>query len=221
MGVRGGRRDRRRFARRLARRPRPFRRAASRRGAVRRTRSAPPPPRIGRRSTRSTNWRSRSPARPSGGWRRPRRAAAFRVAARAAWDCEALARLSARDGEPLAYPVAVAAAAAGCGMALAPRGGGVRRRPIRQSRLRRDAAGDRRPDRRPEDPGRRSCRTFPRSRARRRARRSTISAPARCAPTSPRCGTKRNIRGCSAHDANAFAVARRRSAARSAPARRR
>jgi urease accessory protein len=45
--------------------------------------------------------------------------AAFRVAARAAWDCEALARLSARDGEPLAYPVAVAAAAAGCGMALA------------------------------------------------------------------------------------------------------
>ena len=45
--------------------------------------------------------------------------AAFRLAARAAWDCEALARLSARDGEPLAYPVAVAAAAAGCGMALA------------------------------------------------------------------------------------------------------
>jgi urease accessory protein len=44
--------------------------------------------------------------------------AAFRVAARAAWDCEALARLSARDGEPLAYPIAVAAAAAGCGMAL-------------------------------------------------------------------------------------------------------
>jgi urease accessory protein len=44
--------------------------------------------------------------------------AAFRIAARAAWDCEALARLSARDGEPLAYPVAVAAAAAGCGMAL-------------------------------------------------------------------------------------------------------
>jgi urease accessory protein len=44
--------------------------------------------------------------------------AAFRTAARAAWDCEALARLSARDGEPLAYPVAVAAAAAGCGMAL-------------------------------------------------------------------------------------------------------
>ena len=44
---------------------------------------------------------------------------AFRVAARAAWDCEALARLAARYGEPLAYPVAVAAAAAGCGMALA------------------------------------------------------------------------------------------------------
>ena len=44
--------------------------------------------------------------------------AAFRLAARAAWDCEALARLPERDGEPLAYPVAVAAAAAGCGMAL-------------------------------------------------------------------------------------------------------
>jgi urease accessory protein len=44
--------------------------------------------------------------------------AAFRVAARAAWDCEALARLSARAGEPLAYPIAVAAAASGCGMAL-------------------------------------------------------------------------------------------------------
>jgi len=44
--------------------------------------------------------------------------AAFRVAARAAWDCEALARVAARDGEPLAYPVAVAAAAAGCGMSL-------------------------------------------------------------------------------------------------------
>ena len=42
--------------------------------------------------------------------------AAFRLAARAGWDCEALRRLSARDGEPLAYPTAVAAAAAGCGM---------------------------------------------------------------------------------------------------------
>ena len=31
--------------------------------------------------------------------------AAFRLAARAAWDCEALARLSARDGEPLAADV--------------------------------------------------------------------------------------------------------------------
>jgi urease accessory protein len=44
--------------------------------------------------------------------------AAFRLAARAAWDCEALAQLAARDDQPLAYPVAVAAAAAGCGMAL-------------------------------------------------------------------------------------------------------
>lgn len=49
--------------------------------------------------------------------------AAFRVAARAAWDCEALARAPERDGEPIAYPIAVAAAAAGhdmaCGRALA------------------------------------------------------------------------------------------------------
>ncbi len=44
--------------------------------------------------------------------------AAFRLAARAAWDCEALARLAERDGESVAYPVAVAAAAAGHGMAL-------------------------------------------------------------------------------------------------------
>jgi urease accessory protein len=44
--------------------------------------------------------------------------AAFRIAARAGWDCEALRRVAARDGEKLAYPVAVAAAAAGCGMAL-------------------------------------------------------------------------------------------------------
>jgi len=44
--------------------------------------------------------------------------AAFRLAARAAWDSEPLRRVAARDGEPLAYPVAVAAAAAGCGMDL-------------------------------------------------------------------------------------------------------
>jgi urease accessory protein len=43
--------------------------------------------------------------------------AAFRVAARAAWDCEALGRVPERDGEPIAYPIAVAAAAAGHGMA--------------------------------------------------------------------------------------------------------
>ncbi len=41
---------------------------------------------------------------------------AFRLAARAAWDCEALARVPER-GETIAYPIAVAAAAAGHGMA--------------------------------------------------------------------------------------------------------
>jgi urease accessory protein len=41
---------------------------------------------------------------------------AFRLAARAAWDCEALARV-AEPGEAIAYPIAVAAAAAGHGMA--------------------------------------------------------------------------------------------------------
>ena len=43
--------------------------------------------------------------------------AAFRLAARAAWDCEPLARVPARDGEAIAYPIAVAAAAAGHAMA--------------------------------------------------------------------------------------------------------
>ena len=42
---------------------------------------------------------------------------AFRLAARAAWDCEALARVPERAGEAIAYPIAVAAAAAGRGMA--------------------------------------------------------------------------------------------------------
>jgi urease accessory protein len=42
---------------------------------------------------------------------------AFLLAARAAWDCEALARLPERAGDPIAYPVAVGAAAAGHGMA--------------------------------------------------------------------------------------------------------
>ncbi len=41
---------------------------------------------------------------------------AFRLAARAAWDCEALAQVPQRDGA-IAYPIAVAAAAAGHGMA--------------------------------------------------------------------------------------------------------
>jgi urease accessory protein len=44
--------------------------------------------------------------------------AAFRLAARAAWDCEPLARAPAREGEAIAYPVAVAAAAAGHAMGL-------------------------------------------------------------------------------------------------------
>ena len=44
--------------------------------------------------------------------------AAFRLAARAAWDSEPLRRVAADDGELIAYPVAVAAAAAGCGMDL-------------------------------------------------------------------------------------------------------
>ena len=43
--------------------------------------------------------------------------AAFRLAARAAWDCEPLARVPEHDGGPIAYPIAVAAAAAGHAMA--------------------------------------------------------------------------------------------------------
>ncbi len=41
---------------------------------------------------------------------------AFLLAARAAWDCEALARVPERAVDPIAYPIAVAAAAAGHGM---------------------------------------------------------------------------------------------------------
>ena len=43
--------------------------------------------------------------------------AAFRLAAGAAWDCEPLAHVPERDGGPIAYPIAVAAAAAGHAMA--------------------------------------------------------------------------------------------------------
>ena len=42
------------------------------------------------RSPRSTNSPSRSPARPSGGWRRRAQGDAFLAAARAAWPCAAL-----------------------------------------------------------------------------------------------------------------------------------
>ena len=43
---------------------------------------------------------------------------AFVTAMRAAWACPALARLPAAGGDPVAYPVAVAVAAAGHGLAL-------------------------------------------------------------------------------------------------------
>jgi urease accessory protein len=43
---------------------------------------------------------------------------AFLLAARAAWDCEALAHLPAAGGDPVAYAVAVAAASAGHGFRL-------------------------------------------------------------------------------------------------------
>ena len=53
--------------------------------------------------------------------------AAFVAAVRAAWDCEPVRRLGEASGEPVAYPVAVAAAAAGHGLAL----GDKRSRPSR------------------------------------------------------------------------------------------
>jgi urease accessory protein len=43
--------------------------------------------------------------------------AAFQLAARAAWDCAALAKVPERSGDAIAYPVAVATVAAGHGMA--------------------------------------------------------------------------------------------------------
>ena len=97
-------------------------------------------------------------ARPSGGSRRRRRARAFVAAARAAWDCEPLER-SRRRGR-IAYPAAVAAAAAGHGLPLAAEPSGVRAGARRQRRLRRRCGSGRsaRPTGRRSWP--RSCRDF-------------------------------------------------------------
>ena len=121
-----------------------------------------------------------------------RRRRARRVGLRAA--CGALA-----DEARVAYPVAVAAAAAGHGLPLEASlqafvlallanavSAVVRLGPIGQTAGRRFSP--------------RSCRASARSPARRRARRSPISAAAPSAPTSPPCATRRNIRGCSGRD---------------------
>ena len=100
--------------------------------------------------------------------------AAFLAAARAAWDCEPL-RGSPRE-ERVAYPVAVAAAAAGHAW-LGTRLAGLRRWPLANlvSAAVRLARSARPPGRRSWP---RSCRASARWRARRRARRSPTSAPA-------------------------------------------
>ena len=78
---------------------------------------------------------------------------------------------------------------------------GLRSRPGRNRRLRRRAPRADRPDGRPEDPGDAPAAHTRAMRARRRAASLPISAPARSAPTSPPCVTRRNIRDCSGHDA--------------------
>ena len=77
--------------------------------------------------------------------------AAFVVAARAAWDCEPLRRLSLE--ERVAYPAAVASAAAGHGLPLEAEPSGLHSGPDRCRRLCRRAPRADWPDRRPEDPG--------------------------------------------------------------------
>ena len=71
---------------------------------------------IGKPSRRRTSSPSRSPIPPNVAWRPRLKARAFVLAARAAWDCEPLRQLSLE--ERVAYPAAVASAAAGHGLPL-------------------------------------------------------------------------------------------------------
>ena len=170
----------------------------------------------GRGFWRSPSWRKRWRPRASGISKRWRRAGLPRR------DRSGLAvrcRATPAARRWCAYPVAVGCRAAATASRwrrpprLSPR---LRREP----RLGRRAAGAARPDRRPQvlaalhpliaaTAGGRTL----------HARRSRLRR--RSSPTSPRCATRRSIRGCSAHERTATARCGSASAARSAPARRR
>ena len=122
---------------------------------------------------------------------------AFVEATRAAWPCAALDRLKAVWDGPVAYPVAVAVAAAGHGIALEPALAAYPASRRRQLGLRRRAADPARPDATASACWPRWSRSSPRPRSARSRPRSTISARPPSAPTSPARGTRRSTRGCS------------------------
>ena len=137
-----------------------------------------------RRCTKSRSSPPPSRHRGSASSKRPRRAAPSSRPRTAAWPCAALER-SARLAGPLAYPVAVALAAAGHGIPLEP---ALARFPScgrRQSRFGRRPARPARPDRRPARARRAGAghRRDGEPRAGHGAR--TISAAPPSAPTSP------------------------------------
>ena len=161
---------------RLARRSPAFRRAAIGRDPVRLRLPRRPIRTIGRRWRRSTNWRWRWRARPSGGLRLARKARRFVSAMRAAWACPALDHLPDAGSDPVAYPIAVGAAAAGHRLGLDLSLQAFVLSLIRQFRLGGGAARGDRPDRRAKDAGRpfAGCAATGRGGGRRRARRSRL-----------------------------------------------
>ena len=125
---------------------------------------------------------------------------AFIEIARAAWTCDGLDELIAACDGAIVYPVAVGLVSAAHDIPLAPAmhaflhalvsnwiSAGARLVPLGQTDSQRMLARSSRWSSRPP-----SARCKP---------RSTISAARPSAPISPACGTRRNIRGCSGHDA--------------------
>ncbi len=154
---------------------------------------------LAERSRKRTTSPSRSPGPPSGGSRRRRRARPLSRRRGRPGTARPLRALT--EVERVAYPVAVAAACAGQGLPLEPSLQAFVLAQIAAAVSAVVRLGLDRPDRRPEGPGDAHSRASARSPARRRARRSPTSAPAPSAPTSPRCATRRSIRGCSGREA--------------------
>ena len=153
-----------------------------------------------RRCARSPNWRRPSCRRASASSRPRRRAAPSSTSRASAWNCDGLDRTDrglrrrdrlSRRGRPRQRR---ACDPAGADDACVPSCAGV------ELDFRRRAAGSAGADRQPARAGGAGAgRRRDRQRARSRPR-STISAAPPFAPTSPACGTRRNIRGCSGHE---------------------